>query len=131
MLTSLLLLSGCTPAGPRRPPLGYGSAHRVYRPLTPPSHPEAREREEGSRFVRLPTDFAPVRVGEAEFSLAMAGLLLEVPLRVVPSRRPLYASRALTVASVDLEGEAWRSELARDSGGFCERRGTPGDCLGL
>jgi hypothetical protein len=44
---------------------------------------------------------------------------------------PLYLHRKLALASFPLTGEEWRTPLARSYGSFCERNGTPGDCLGL
>jgi len=81
--------------------------------------------------VALSADFEPVRVSDAEFRGAMAALVLDTPLRVVDCRPPLYVGRNLALASAPLNGEAWRSELARAYGRFCERRGSPGDCLTL
>jgi hypothetical protein len=108
-LAVLVLLSACATRVPSSPP------------RSEPEHV----------FTPLPTDFAPVQLDEAEFQLALAGLLLEEPLRLASSGRPLYASRTLALASPGLTGEAWRSELARSYGRFCEHRGTPGDCLTL
>jgi hypothetical protein len=93
------------------------------------------ETEEGSQgeavFARLPTDFAPVRVSDAEFSAAMTTLWLDMPLRVAMSRPSLYVGRRLALASAPLNVKAWQSDLARSYGQFCERCGTPGDCLML
>jgi hypothetical protein len=82
-------------------------------------------------FAKLPTDFAPVRVSDAEFSAAMTTLWLDMPLRLAASRPPLYVGRRLVLASAPLSGEAWQSDLARSYGRHCERCGTPGDCLTL
>jgi hypothetical protein len=82
-------------------------------------------------FTKLPTDFASVRVSDAEFSSAMATLWLNMPLRVAASRPPVYVGRRLALASAPLSGEAWQSDLARSYGRHCERCGTPGDCLTL
>jgi hypothetical protein len=82
-------------------------------------------------FAALPTDFAPVQVGDAEFSAAMAGLVLEMPLRVAPSPVPMRPGRRYALASGSMEGQACQPELARAYGRFCARRGTPGDCLSL
>ncbi|QRK09024.1 hypothetical protein JQX13_02330 [Archangium violaceum] len=79
----------------------------------------------------MPTDFAPVQVSDAEFSAAMATLLLDTPLRLATLRPPLYVGRRLALASTPSSGEAWRSGLAQSYGRYCERRGTPGDCLTL
>ncbi|MFL5356117.1 hypothetical protein [Archangium sp.] len=110
-----------------------------YRPPVPHDSPESwaleSEAEDGSQgeafFAKLPTDFAPVQVSDAEFSAAMTTLWLNMPLRVAASRPPLYVGRRLALASAPLSGEAWRSDLARSYGHFCERCGTPGDCLTL
>lgn len=88
-------------------------------------------REDGRVFTSLPTDFAPVRVSEVDFASALAGLVVEMPLRVAPSRFPLQPRRLLALAPRPGEGETGQSELARSYGRFCERRGTPGDCLTL
>ena len=82
-------------------------------------------------FAALPTDFAPVQVGDAEFSAALAGLVLEMPLRVAPSPVPMRPGRRYALASGSMEGHACQPELARSYGRFCARRGTPGDCLSL
>ncbi len=82
-------------------------------------------------FSKLPTDFAPVRVSDAELSAAMTTLWLNIPLRVSASCPPLYVGRRLALASAPLSGEAWQSDLAQSYGRFCERCGTPGDCLTL
>jgi hypothetical protein len=79
----------------------------------------------------LPTDFEPVRVSDAEFQGALSALVLDMPLRVASSCPPLYVGRKLALSSVPQKGAQWRSELARAYGRFCERRGTPGDCLTL
>jgi hypothetical protein len=82
-------------------------------------------------FATLPTDFAPVQVGDAEFSAAMAGLVLEMPMRVAPSSVPMRPGRRYALAAGAGVGQACQPELARSYGRFCERRGTPGDCLSL
>ena len=64
-------------------------------------------------FARLPTDFAPVQVSDAEFSAAMTTLWLDMPLRVAASRPPLYVGRRLALASAPSSGEAWQSDLDR------------------
>ncbi|QRN94331.1 hypothetical protein JRI60_35085 [Archangium violaceum] len=86
---------------------------------------------ESAIFTKLPTDFVPVQVSDAEFSAAMTTLWLNMPLRVAASRPLLYVGRRLALASAPLSGEAWQSDLARSYGQFCERCGTPGDCLTL
>ncbi|WP_157758843.1 hypothetical protein [Cystobacter fuscus] len=110
-----------------------------YRPPVSHNSPEAgaleSEADAGGQgeafFTKLPTDFAPVQVSNAEFSAAMTALWLNMPLRVAASRPPLYVGRRLALASAPLSGEAWQSDLARSYGQFCERCGTPGDCLTL
>jgi hypothetical protein len=110
-----------------------------YRPPVSHDSPESwaleSEADDGGQgeaiFTRLPTDFAPVQVGDAEFSAAMATLWLDTPLRLATSRAPLYVGRRLALASAPLSGEAWQSDLARSYGRHCERCGTPGDCLTL
>ncbi|WNG42788.1 hypothetical protein F0U60_00745 [Archangium minus] len=107
-----------------------------YRPPVPhdSSEPWALEAEAQAGeaiFTKLPTDFAPVQVSDAEFSAAMTTLWLNMPLRVAASRSPLYVGRRLALASAPLSGEVWQSNLARSYGQFCERCGTPGDCLTL
>ncbi|WP_170115631.1 hypothetical protein [Melittangium boletus] len=93
---------------------------------------EAETGERGEAFfTKLPTNFAPVQVSDAEFSAAMTTLWLNTPLRVAASRSPLYVGRRLALASAPLSGNAWQSGLALSYGQFCERRGTPGDCLTL
>ncbi|WNG58030.1 hypothetical protein F0U59_27210 [Archangium gephyra] len=111
-----------------------------YRPPVPHDSSESwaleAEVEDGSQegeafFAKLPTDFAPVPVSDAEFSAAMTTLWLNMPLRVAASRPPLYVGRRLALAAAPLSGEAWQSDLAKSYGHFCERCGTPGDCLTL
>jgi hypothetical protein len=82
-------------------------------------------------FASLPTDFPPVQVSDSELTASLATFWLNIPLRVSTSCPPLYVGRQLALASTPLSGEAWQSELARSYGRFCERRGTPGDCLTL
>ncbi|MFY0530313.1 hypothetical protein ACN28I_46485 [Archangium gephyra] len=111
-----------------------------YHPPVPHDSPEPwalePEAEGGGQqgeafFAKLPTDFAPVQVSDAEFSAAMTTIWLNIPLRVAASRPPLYVGRRLALASAPLSGEEWQSDLARSYGHFCERCGTPGDCLTL
>ncbi|HEX5750617.1 MAG TPA: hypothetical protein VFZ09_30600 [Archangium sp.] len=82
-------------------------------------------------FSNLPTDFQPVRVSDSELTAALAKFWLQVPLRVSTACLPLYVGRKLVLASAPLSGEAWQSDVAQSYGRFCERRGTPGDCLTL
>ncbi|QRN96950.1 hypothetical protein JRI60_49660 [Archangium violaceum] len=131
-LAALMLVTACATGAP------MGAAHRSS-PSVPHDQPESwaleSEAEGGSQeeaiFTKLPTDFVPVQVSDAEFSVAMANLWLDMPLRVAASRPPLYVGRRLALASAPLSGEAWQSDLARSYGQFCERCGTPGDCLTL
>ncbi len=89
------------------------------------------EVEVGERvFMSLPTDFRPVQVGAAEFTAAITSLVLDMPLRVAPSHVPMRPGRTYALAS-EAPSRAWQSELARSYGRFCERRGSPGDCLSL
>jgi hypothetical protein len=82
-------------------------------------------------FSSLPMDFPPVQVSDSELTASLAIFWLNIPLRVSTSCPPLYVGRKLALASTPSSGEAWQSELARSYGRFCERRGTPGDCLTL
>jgi len=135
-LAALMLVTACATGAP----MGGGLTASRYRPPVPRDAPEPwaleSEAEDGSQqgeafFAKLPTDFAPVQVSDAEFSAAMTTLWLNMPLRVAASRPPLYVGRRLALASAPLSGEAWQSDLARSYGQFCERCGTPGDCLTL
>jgi hypothetical protein len=118
-LIVLLLQAACSTGAARSGPL-EGSRHQR---LTPPSFEGAAS--------RLPADFGAVRLSDADFQRAMAHLLLEVPLRVASAPSPLYASRALVLASAQSADEPWHSELERSYGRYCVRCCTPGDCLGL
>jgi len=93
---------------------------------------EAASESQGEAFfARLPTDFAPVQVSNAELSAAMTTLWLNMPLRMAVSRPRLYVGRRLALASAPLSGKAWQSDLDGSYGHFCEQCGTPGDCLAL
>ncbi|HEX5751136.1 MAG TPA: AHH domain-containing protein [Archangium sp.] len=70
-------------------------------------------------------------MSDSDLDAALATLVLNVPLRLADCPVPLYLHRKLALASAPLTGEAWRTPLARSYGNFCERQGTPGDCLGL
>jgi hypothetical protein len=72
-----------------------------------------------------------VQVSESELDDALATLVLTLPLRVASTPPPLYLNRRLAQASAPLTGEEWRTPLAQSYGRFCERCGTPGDCLEL
>jgi hypothetical protein len=120
--------------------MGGGLTASRYRPPVPRDAPEPwaldSEAEDGSQqgesfFAKLPTDFAPMHVSDAEFSAAMTTLWLNMPLRLAASRPPVYVGRRLALASAPLSGKAWQSDLARSYGLHCERCGTPGDCLTL
>ncbi|MFL5354063.1 hypothetical protein [Archangium sp.] len=93
------------------------------------------EADDGSQgeavFTKLPADFAPVQVSDADLTATLTTFWLNAPLRVASSRPPLYVGRRLALASAPLSGEAWQSDLARSYGQFCERCGIPGDCLTL
>ncbi|WP_170115477.1 AHH domain-containing protein [Melittangium boletus] len=86
---------------------------------------------EGPVHLSVPTKFGAVQVSRSELDAALATLVLDIPLRVAGSRPPLYLNRRLAQAAMPLTGEEWRTPLARSYGRFCERRGTPGDCLEL
>ncbi len=140
-LLVLFLHAACATSVPRGGLL-VGSS---YRPPTPRFHEDARpstaeteaeEVEEGEAadelvHVSLPTRFGAVQVSDFELNEALATLVLNMPLRVAGSSFPLYLHRKLALASFPLTGEAWRTPLARSYGSFCERQGTPGDCLEL
>jgi hypothetical protein len=91
--------------------------------------------EEGNQaeaiFTALPTDFVPVQVRASELKAALTTLWLHMPPQVATPRVPLHAGRRLAWASAPLCGEAWQSDLEQSYGRFCERCGTPGDCLSL
>jgi hypothetical protein len=139
-LIVLFLHAACATSVPRGGLL-VGSS---YRPPAPRFHEDARpptaetevEEEEGEVadglvHVSLPTRFGAVQVSDFELNEALATLVLNLPLRVAGSRFPLYLHRKLALASFPLTGEEWRTPLARSYGSFCERQGTPGDCLEL
>jgi hypothetical protein len=134
-LAVLMLLTACATGAPRE-----GSRYR-YHPPTPQESSETlvldaetedEDTGEGEAvFATLPTDFRPVQVGDSEFVATLVGLVLDIPLRVATSCPPLYVGRRLALASSPVGAEAWQSDLARSYGRFCERLGTPGDCLTL
>jgi len=134
-MAMLMLLTACATGTPRERVL-----YRYHSPTPQESSEESvldaeaevEDPGEGEAvFATLPTDFRSVQVGDSEFAAALAGLVLDIPLRVATSCPPLYVGRRLALASTPLSTEAWQSELARSYGRFCERRGTPGDCLTL
>jgi len=128
-LAVLMLLTACATGAPS----GGGLTAYRYDLSTPEDASEDDEDSgEGEAvFSNLPTDFQPVRVGDSDFTAALTTFWLQVPLRVSTSCPPLYVGRKLALASVPSSGEAWQSDLAQSYGRFCERRGTPGDCLTL
>ncbi len=134
-MAALMLVTACATGTP----MGGGLTGSRYRPPMPRDSPEPwaleSEAEDGGQgeaiFAKLPTDFAPVQVSNAEFSAAMTTLWLDIPLRVAASRPPVYVGRRLVLASAPLSGRGWQSDLARSYGLHCERCGTPGDCLTL
>ena len=138
-LAALMLVTACATGAP----MGGGLTASRYRPPMPHDAPEpwameseAEESEDGGQqgeafFAKLPTDFAPVQVSDAEFSAALTTLWLNMPLRLAASRPPVYVGRKLALASAPLSGKVWQSDLPRSYGLHCERCGTPGDCLTL
>ncbi|QRO00696.1 hypothetical protein JRI60_17515 [Archangium violaceum] len=133
-LAALMLVTACATGAPTgaayhyRPPVSHDS------PETWALEAEADDEDTGEGeaiFSNLPTDFQPVRVSDSELAAALTTFWLQVPLRVSASCPPLYVGRKLALASAPLSGEAWQSGLAQSYGRFCERRGTPGDCLTL
>ncbi|WNG20473.1 AHH domain-containing protein [Cystobacter fuscus] len=136
LLIVLFLNAACATGVPRgglyRPP----TPHFHEAAQSPTAEAEAEEVEESEvsdELVRLslPTRFGAVQVSDFELNEALTTLVLNMPLRVAGSHVPLYLHRKLALASVPLTGEEWRTPLARSYGGFCERRGTSGDCLEL
>ncbi len=134
-------LVGSCPAGTRqRPWLGAWALIVLFLhaacatgvPYARSSAAEAEAEVEGEVVrLSLPTPFGAVQVSDVELNEALTTLVLNMPLRVAGSHVPLYLHRKLALASAPLTGEAWRTPLARSYGGFCERQGTPGDCLEL
>ncbi|ATB29982.1 hypothetical protein [Melittangium boletus] len=120
---ALAVLMGVTACATGRP-MGAAVRH---------DSPESRADAGGEEavFTRLPTDFAAVRVSNAELTEALATLWLDMPLRVARFQPPRQVGHGVVLTSVSSGGEAWRSELAKSYGRYCERRGTPGDCLTL
>lgn len=134
-LVALVLLGACSTG---LPPAGRGMAYRDQS-STPRRPLGSRERTEAARaeladgpllFARLPTGFAPVRVGDAEFKATMVRLVRDMPLRVASSA-PAQRGGRLAPGSGGSGGEVGQSELARSYGQYCEHRRTPGDCLTL
>ena len=90
-LATLMLVTACATGAPvdmasrYRPPVSHNS------PEAGALESEADAGEQGEAFfTKLPTNFAPVQVSNAEFSAAMTTLWLDMPLRVAASRPPLY-----------------------------------------
>jgi hypothetical protein len=124
--------SGLLTGSSYRPPTPH--FHEDVRPLTAVA--DAKKAEDGEASdervgLVLPTRFGAVQVNDFEINEALTTLALNMPLRVTGVHVPLYPNRKLAMASVPLTGEEWRTPLARSYGNFCERQGTPGDCLGL
>lgn len=104
----------------------------------PPSTWEAEETSETEEahgasaeevaWVHLSTDFPPTQVPHREFVSALEDLLLNMPLRIAPAHQPLQAGRRFALGASSLQGE---SDVVENYGHWCERRGTPGDCLDL
>jgi MYXO-CTERM domain-containing protein len=125
-LSMLMLLNACT----TRTPMSGGTASQQAWTLETEADDEDPDEGEAV-FVNLPTDFRPIQVSDSELTSALATLWLKLPQRVSTFCPPLYPDRRLALVSTPLNGEAWRSDLGRAYGRYCERRGTPGDCLTL
>ncbi|QRK06784.1 hypothetical protein JQX13_43090 [Archangium violaceum] len=134
-LVALVLLGACVTGTPSD---GRQMAYLDQRP-TPRQPSEMRGQanevrgEEGNSaliFARLPTDFAPVRIGDAEFKAALVKQVLDMPLRVASSA-PVQRGGGLAPGSGGAGGDAWQTELARAYERHCGQRRTPGDCLTL
>ena len=132
-LVALVLLGACTTGAPLG---GRLMAQHDQRP-TPRQSSDARARTEAVwggaghdalLFARLPTDFAPVRVGDAEFKDALVRMVLDMPLRVASSVPERGGGRWMP-GTGGSGGEAWQAELTRSYMRHCEQRGTPGDCF--
>ncbi|WPB74618.1 hypothetical protein KYC5002_37115 [Archangium violaceum] len=122
-VAALMLFTACATGA-------HSRAGMTYRDRSPVAEAEATGVDESVLF-NLPTDFQPVKVSDSELTAALTTLWLHVPLRVSTSCPPLYVGRKLALVSAPVTGAAWQSELARSYERFCERRGTPGDCLTL
>ncbi len=134
-LVGLVLLGACSTGAH---PGGRLTTYRDQWP-TPRESLETKERTAARSdevdngvlvFARLPTDFEPVRIGDAEFHAALATLVLNIPLRVASSA-PVQHGGRLAPGTGGSGGDAGQSELLTSYGGYCERRGTPSDCLTL
>ncbi|HYO67857.1 MAG TPA: hypothetical protein VEU33_17415 [Archangium sp.] len=120
-LAALMLVTACATGAP---PGGGMTAYRDGPPVDGAGAGDAV-------FAALPTDLAPVRVGDSEFQAALTAFWLHLPPQVATSRFPLYAGRKLALACASSSGGAWAADMERSYGRYCERRGTPGDCLTL
>ena len=127
-LIVLFLHTACVTGLPRATP--HLHAARSSATVANAGQPEGAVADERVR-LSLPARFGAVQVSDFELNEALTTLVLNLPLRVAGSHFPLYLHRKLALASVPLTGEVWCTPLARSYGGFCERQGTPGDCLEL
>jgi hypothetical protein len=119
-LAALMLLTACATGGP------------IGASLPETWDLDAERMGDGEAvFLNLPTGFQPVLVNDSEFTAALTTLWLHMPLRVSTACPSLYVGRKLASVSAPMTGKAWQSDLAQSYGRFCERRGTPGDCLTL
>jgi len=125
-LAALMLMTACASGRST----GEGLEHRPPPPLSAETNDEGVDTGEAV-FSNLPTDFQPVQVSESELTAVLTTFWIHFPLRVSTSYHPLYVGRKLALASAPLSGESWQSDLAQSYGRFCQRRGTPGDCLTL
>ncbi|WP_309894972.1 AHH domain-containing protein [Archangium sp.] len=134
-LLLLFLHSACATGIPRGGTLvGHRArslAPRFHADAPPPTALAQAEAADRPVHLSLSTRFGAVQVSRFELHQALATLVLHTPLRVADASPPLYLHRMLAQASVPLTGEAWRTPLAQAYGRFCERCGTPGDCLSL
>jgi hypothetical protein len=138
VLAALMLLTACaTEASMGR---RMGTTYRPPMLQASPAESWAAEAEADGHdtggvdavLVKLPTDFAPVQVRDSELTATLAALVLHLPLRVATScSLPLDVGRSLVLVSAPSRGEVWQSDLARSYGRYCERRGSPSDCLRL
>lgn len=105
----------------------------------PPSTWEAEETSEAEEtngaseeevaWVHLSMNFASTQVSHSEFTSALEDLLLNMPVRIAPAHQSLQAGRSFALGTGSLlQGE---SDVVKNYGRWCERRGTPGDCLSL
>ncbi|MFL5356685.1 hypothetical protein [Archangium sp.] len=125
-LAALMLFTSCARD---LPPARAGESHRTWAP-----EPEDDDEDTGEGeavLSNLPTDFRPIQVSDTQLTSALTTFWLNVPLRVSTPTPSLYTGRRLALADTPLSGGAWQSELAQAYGRFCQRGGTPGDCLTL